>query len=119
MEVERTLVLAGIFVDCPPERKRELLYELYHKPSEDLPTSIVRTTRAARGHNQKCLRDLIIENPALAYNDFMQSYGRQMPTVTRASYNSTRNQLRKAGYDIPRLPPGPTHPAVKKGKVGR
>lgn len=119
VEVDRWLAINGIYVEIPTREKRQCLFELYHKPKEDLPDEVVRNNRSTRLNNRYVLRDIIIENPQLSYDNFMEEYGDRMPTVSRASYNSTRCQLRKAGYKFPRLKPGPRNPAIVNGKAAR
>lgn len=118
-EVDRWLALVGIYVDCKPSYRRQLLYEFYHKPKEDLPPDVVRNNRAARTNNRYVLRDLVIKNPRLCYDEFMKEYGDRMPTVSRDSFNSTRSALRRAGYKLPALRPGPKNPAIRRGKAAR
>ena len=119
VELERSLAVAGIYVETTVAMKRQLLYELYHKPKEELPEEVIRNNKTSALNNKYVLRDIVIENPRMDYSSFRKTFGNVMPTVSRTSYNSTRTHLRKAGYKLPVLRPGPRNPAIIDGKAAR
>ena len=123
-EVDRMLTGLSLFVEGDEKTRRKVLYEWFHGPDSRhvKQTSHNGEKFAVRGkgtiNNKYKLRDLILSNPTLPFNDFVRHFGHEMPTVSRASYNNTRSLLRKAGYDIPVIPKGPTDPVVVRGQYG-
>lgn len=121
VEVDRYLASLSLYVEAPEEMRRQCLWEWFNKPSADLINHFsgsgtkVAMRRKGPLNNKYRLRDLILENPSLCYQDFLEAFGQQMPTVSRFSFNNARSMLRKAGYDIPRLKTGICRPAVVYG----
>lgn len=118
-EVDRYLVEQNLYVDAKETLRRKVLWEWFNKAGDDGDT-VTSVTPRNKGqiNNQFGLRDLILANPSLCYADFMVKFGVQMPTVSRTSFNNARCILRKAGYTIPRLPRGPSRPAIVTGPYG-
>jgi len=109
--VERYLTEFGIYVDIPNKDKRRLLWELHRLPASKLPKTLnengevvsPRGLDRTRLNNQYCLRDIILENPSMTYNEFIERWGDKMPQTSRNSFKVTRSQLKKAGYALPDL----------------
>lgn len=124
-EVDRYLASLSLYVEADEDMRRKVLWEWFNKPAHDLPSHhndrgiMVRPRRKGRVNNKYSLRDLILKHPLLNYLDFSEAYGKVMPTVSMASFHNARYLLRKAGYDIPRLPRGPSRPAVVTGPYGK
>lgn len=124
VQVDRYLAGLSLFVEAPEETRRRILYEWFHAPSSHLIKHLndkgekVAPRRRGRLNNKFRLRDLILENPTLGYDAFREAFGNEMPTVTRSSFNNTRSLLKKAGYDLPPLKPGPSNPVVVTGIYG-
>lgn len=125
-EVDRYLTGLNIFLpDATRAQRRKCLYEYFNEPSKNLPKRFKDTGREVRVHrhgrinNKYVLFDIILKHPDMTYNDFKDKYGAVMPTVTRESFNNQRAKLRKAGYDLPRLKPGPSRPVISGGKKAR
>jgi len=122
VEVDRYLASLSIYVEADENIRRKVLWEWFNTPDrKDLIKHFNKrgkTVTRVGLNNQFRIRDLILEHPTLCYADFMDAYGEQMPTVTRASFSNARCILRKAGYDIPPLPKGPQRPAVVTGQYG-
>lgn len=124
VEVDRYLASLSLYVEGPERSRRRVLWEWFNKPSSQLIGHLnhdeEKVTPRKKGalNNKYRIRDLILQNPRICYADFMDAFGAQMPTVTRESFNNARCILRKAGYDIPRLPNGPSRPAVVSGPYG-
>ena len=122
-EVDRYLTGLSLFLECSEDMRRKVLWEWFNKPVGELvdhfgTRSRMRKVRRGNLNNGFKLLDLILENPRMGYDDFMETFGAQMPTATRNSFNNTRCLLRKAGYDIATLPKGPHRPAVVVGPYG-
>lgn len=123
-EVDRYLTSLGLFVSGNETLRRRVLWEWFNRPAKELVTHFndkgqkVKARRTSSVNNKYRLRDLILENPTLGFHDFIDAFGQEMPTVTRASFNNARCILRKAGYDIPTLQSGPSNPAVVTGLYG-
>lgn len=124
VEVDRYLASLSLYVEADEQTRRKVLWEWFNRPSRDLPQHFneqgkkVAARRKGNLNNKYRLRDLILRNSRLAYDDFMLAFGQQMPTVTRASFNNARSLLKKIGYDIPSLPKGPSKPVVVAGPYG-
>lgn len=123
-EVDRCLARLGLFVEADERSRRKVLYEWFNEPANKLIRHLndqgtsVAPRRKGKINNQYKLRDLILEHPTLGYDAFMEAFGNEMPTVTRASFNNTRSLLKKAGYEIPPLKKGSPNPAVVTGPGG-
>lgn len=121
VEVDRYLASLSLYIEAPEEIRRQCLWEWFNRPSSDLVKHFsdsgtqVAARRTGLLNNKYRLRDLILENPSLCYNDFLEQFGEQMPTVSRFSFNNARSLLRKAGYEIPELKRGICRPAVVYG----
>lgn len=107
-EVDRYLLVLGLYVHhVSPGKRRKVLWEWFNRPLRDLSKTKLyqrlRTHRSGRLSNQAVLRDLILAAPDMTFWEFKERYGQMMPTVTRRSYIDARYQLRKAGYELPRL----------------
>jgi len=119
IDVDRYLIGAGIYLEATENQRRKVLFEYFNHPiSNDIADGGLRRRRKGRLNNSFKLRDLILANPKLSYDDFMLAYSVKMPTVTRGSFNTTRTLLRKAGYAIPDLPKGPWRPVLVVGPYG-
>jgi hypothetical protein len=102
-EIDRFLALLGVWADVSEGNRRRMLWEWHNDYWVDLEG---RETRAGKvgPNNRWVLRSLIAENPEMDYDLFLKRYGAEMPTTTRKSFNNQRAFLRKAGYDLPKLP---------------
>lgn len=122
-EVDRYLASVSLFVEADETTRRKVLWEWFNKPSNELVQHFNKTGKRVRKrgnlNNNYRLTELILENPTLQYDDFVEAFGEQMPTVSRASYNNTRCMLRKAGHDLPMFKRGPYRPAVVTGPYGK
>lgn len=124
IEVDRYLASLSLYIEAPEEIRRRCLWEWFNRPTADLikhfSSSGTKVVARKTGllNNKYKLRDLILENPSLSFNEFMEAFGQQMPTVSRFSFNNARCLLRKAGYEIPELKKGVSRPAVVYGPYG-
>jgi len=124
IKVDRLLAGLSLFVDAPEDTRRRILYEWFHSPSKDLIHHLndkgekVAARRKGKLNNKYKLRDLIVQNPSLSYDSFMEAFGNEMPSVTRKSFNNTRSLLKVAGYELPTLKTGPSNPVVVTGEHG-
>ena len=123
VEVDRYLASLSLFVEADEDTRRKVLWEWFNKPGDELTAHFNRRGLMVRKkgpvNNKYRLRELILENPMLQYDGFVEAFGEQMPTVSRASFNNARSQLKKAGYELPILPRGPYKPVVATGKHGK
>ena len=123
VEVDRYLASLSLFVEADENARRTVLWEWFNKPTSDVTGHFnskgVKVRRRSTQNNIFRLRELIVENPTLQYDDFVEAFGEQMPTVSRASYNNARAVLRKAGYSLPKFKPGPYRPVVVSGPYGK
>lgn len=123
-DVDRYLAALNIYVEAPEKQRRKILWEWFHRPTEQLvehfnAKGIPVPARHKGEHNNKYkLAELILQFPTIRYSEFRKQFGRQMPTVTRASFLNSRCRLRKAGYDIPQTRRGPEDPVVVVGLYG-
>lgn len=115
---------AGIHVDAPEDVRRRILWEYFNLPqsliirTNNAKGNRVRRYRHGRINNKWALKDLILVNQGMGYDAFRATFGEVMPTVTRSSFNTARSLLRKMGYQIERIKPGPAHPVVVEDKDG-
>lgn len=107
-EVDGYLSVLGLYIEAEPEVRRVILTKYFSEPN-----ALRETHLNIRQRNRFVLRDLIIEHPNLSYLEFKSKFGNVMPTTTRESFNSARKKLRKAGYQLGNLRPGPQLPKIK------
>lgn len=123
-DVDRFLAGLNIYVEAPEKQRRKILWEWFHRPTEQLVEhfnakgSVVPARHKGEHNNKYSLSELILQFPTLTYSEFQRQFGRQMPTVTRKSFQTSRCRLRKAGYDIPQQRRGPENPVVVVGLYG-
>lgn len=119
-EIDGYLVTIGIWADVDEKDRRQMLYEYMFGPEIDGIHIFQGRAKPHRSRiqNKYCLTDIVLQFPAMTYNEFRRRFGNEMPTVTRGSFNKTRTKLRKAGYSMPRLRPGISDPAIR-GKTKR
>lgn len=117
-------ILEGVSV----KRRKQALWEYFNKPLADtIPERPSRrnahTSRQRQGEivmskgrpkNKYCLREYIIEDSELNFDDFASKYKKEFPHLSRGSFNVTKCILRKDGYDIPLLRAG--RPSTKPVK---
>lgn len=124
VDVDRHLAGLSLYVEGPEKVRRKVLWEWFNVPATDLIRHLdsqgkeVAPRRTGPLNNKYKLRDLILKNPRIGWRDFLDAFGKQMPTVTLKSFHNCRWLLRKAGYDIPKLPMGPSRPTVVSGPGG-
>lgn len=117
-EVDRYLVALNIHIRAPLGQRKKALWEMFNAPQQDIIDTNShsgipkRRKRKSRIQNQHVLADLIVNNPGMNFDAFRGTYGKIMPTVTRGSFNNARSRLRKAGYEVDKLPKGPSQPAL-------
>ena len=122
--IDRFLAGLNMHLEAPPAIRRKVLWEYFNLPqtrmiqTNNAKGNKVRRYRRGRINNKYVMRDLILANPGMGYDAFAATYGEVMPTVTRASFNTARCLLRKTGYTLERLKPGPAHPVVVEGENG-
>jgi len=123
-EVDRYLASLGLFIHSDEEHRRKVLWEWFNEEPSKLGSHLnlkgdkmVRPVRRGSLNNQYVLKDLIVANPEMDYDAFMDTYGGKMPTVTRKSFNFSRCILRKKGYDLPKFAGGPVPPDQRRRVV--
>jgi len=102
--VDQFLLRLGYVVDVPLDQKRQILFELYNMHRGDIvPRYSLTTGKPIRYRTTgKSIRQLIIENPMLGYQQMLDKYGKTHDIKATYFYH-TRSHLRKAGYDLPPL----------------
>lgn len=105
-QVDRYLAVNGIVLeDQTPDVRRECLFEYYHLPKAELPDKVL--PRKQKSYNKYNLRDVILMYPSMTWAEFQERFGNIMPTCTTNSFYGARRELRKKGFPIPKLKPGP------------
>lgn len=109
-EVDRYLSTIGLFlVDTKSGQRRRALFEFFNRSTVDIgpengkASRKIRRLKSRKIKSSYVLRDVILKFPEMRFADFREKFGPVMPTVTRNSFKVTRCELRKAGYDLPKL----------------
>jgi len=114
-QVERYLTKLGYQYDkekVSEEDCKELLWEYFNLPANKTwPKRINRNgeTRALvknRNFASPTLRQIIIDNPTLNWTQFCRRFGDIRPSTTHDSFRMCKSELRRMGYDIPKLVSG-------------
>ncbi len=96
--------------------RQRLLWEYFNLPASDTWRMRVnrdgklRRLQKPRDYGSGKLRDAIIENPDMRWDDFVEKYGDTMPSVTHGSFRTTRYTLKKQGFKLP---------TQKRGRIKR
>lgn len=123
-QVDRYLAALDRYIEADQPTRRKVLWQMFNRPQRQHIEDKMRRGRPrqrtnGRLNNKYVIRDLILTNPEMTYDEFWTTYGPVMPTVSRGSFTHARYLLRKAGYNMEYLKPGPSQPVVEEDDDGK